>query len=135
VDIRIIAATNKDLQEAVRTGVFRQDLFYRLNVVPVHVPPLRERLEDIFPLTDNLVRKFGSRNRKTITGVSPEVMAAFSGYDWPGNIRELENVVERMVVMADVKHSGTDLLPVRSGNARTGESFRRSAFPALPKNR
>jgi DNA-binding NtrC family response regulator len=125
VDIRIIAATNKDLQEAVRSGVFRQDLFYRLNIVPVHVPPLRERLEDIFPLTDNLVRKFASRNRKTIIGVSPEVLAAFSCYDWPGNIRELENVVERMVVMADADTLGTDLLPDEiRGTVRKGESFR-----------
>ncbi|MDH4231728.1 MAG: sigma-54 dependent transcriptional regulator [Nitrospirota bacterium] len=126
VDMRIIAATNKDLQEAMRAGAFRQDLFYRLNVVPVRIPPLRERLEDIFPLTDNLVRKFGSRNRKTITGVSPQVMEAFSGYDWPGNIRELENVVERMVVMADADTLGTDLLPDEiRGTARTGESFRK----------
>jgi len=125
VDIRIIAATNRDLKEAMRSGAFRQDLFYRLNIVPVHVPPLRERLEDIFPLTDNLVRKFASRNPKTIARVSPEVMAALSSYDWPGNIRELENVVERMVVMADGATLGTDLLPDEiSGKTRTGESFR-----------
>ena len=125
VDIRIIAATNKDLQEAIRSGAFRQDLFYRLNIVPVRIPPLRERLEDIFPLMDNLVRKFGSRNRKTIAGVSPEVLAAFSAYDWPGNIRELENVVERMVVMADADTLGTDLLPDEiRGTTRTSQSFR-----------
>jgi two-component system, NtrC family, response regulator AtoC len=100
-DVRIVAATNKDLQAAVQSGKFRSDLFYRLNVVPIHVPPLRERKEDLIPLVDSLLKKLMTKYQKKITNVSPEVIAAFSNYDWPGNIRELENVLERMVLMCE----------------------------------
>jgi DNA-binding NtrC family response regulator len=111
VDVRIIAATNRDLQQAVREGEFRADLFYRLNVVPVHVPPLRERKEDIVPLMDYFLGKFSRKYRKDIPLVLPEVTRAFSLYDWPGNVRELENVTERMVLMSDKGPLGLEQVP------------------------
>jgi DNA-binding NtrC family response regulator len=111
VDIRVLAATNKDLLEASHAGSFRQDLFYRLNVVPFHVPPLRERIDDLVPLAEHFLEKFKSKHRKSILLISPEVLTAFRSYSWPGNIRELENVVERMVVMSDAETLVPELLP------------------------
>jgi DNA-binding NtrC family response regulator len=111
VNVRIIAATNQDLQSAVRSGKFRSDLFYRLNVVPVFVSPLRERREDVIPLTDYFIKKFSARHQKKATHISPEVMASFSNYDWPGNIRELENVLERMMILSETDTISIDQLP------------------------
>jgi two-component system, NtrC family, response regulator AtoC len=111
VDTRIIAATNQDLQTAIQAGKFRSDLFYRLNVVPIHIPPLRERKDDLIPLVDYLLKKFIGKYLKKITNVSPEVMATFGNYDWPGNIRELENVLERMVLMSETDTLTLDQLP------------------------
>lgn len=111
VDTRIIAATNKDLDSALNAGEFRPDLFYRLNVVPVHIPPLRERKEDLIPLSDYLLRKFSVKYKKGDLSLSPEAIGAFAGYDWPGNIRELENVLERMVLMSEGDTLGAELLP------------------------
>ena len=99
VDVRIIAATNKDLDEEVRKGRFREDLYYRLNVVPITIPPLRERKEDIPILAEHFLRIYREKNRRTITGFEPRVMDAFIRYPWPGNVRELENIVERTVIM------------------------------------
>ncbi|OHE57782.1 MAG: hypothetical protein A2Z47_04560 [Thermodesulfovibrio sp. RBG_19FT_COMBO_42_12] len=110
VDLRIIAATNTDLQNAVQSGKFRSDLFYRLNVVPIHIPPLRERKDDLIPLVDYSFKKFTTKYKKIIH-ILPEVIAAFSNYDWPGNIRELENVIERMVVMSETDKLSLDQLP------------------------
>jgi DNA-binding NtrC family response regulator len=111
VDTRIIAATNQDLQTAIQAGKFRPDLFYRLNVIPIHVPPLRERKDDLIPLVGYFLKKFTGKYLKKITNVSPEVMATFSHYDWPGNIRELENVLERMVLMSETDTLTLDQLP------------------------
>jgi len=111
VDTRIIAATNQDLQTAIQAGKFRPDLFYRLNVIPIHVPPLRERKDDLIPLVGYFLKKFTGKYLKKITNVSPEVMATFSHYDWPGNIRELENVLERMVLMSETDTLALDQLP------------------------
>ncbi|HSQ78542.1 MAG TPA: sigma-54 dependent transcriptional regulator [Nitrospirota bacterium] len=110
-DVRILAATNRDLQADVQTGKFRADLFYRLNVVPIRIPPLRERKDDIVPLLDHFLKKFASRHAKRATHVLSEVAAAFVHYDWPGNIRELENAVERMVLMSDGDVIGLDQVP------------------------
>lgn len=99
VDVRIIAATNVDLEEAVRAGRFREDLYYRLNVVPITLPPLRERREDIPLLVGYFLQRFNAENRKQ-QKISSAAMDLIVGYDWPGNVRELENCVERMVVMA-----------------------------------
>jgi transcriptional regulator with PAS, ATPase and Fis domain len=111
VDIRIIAATNQDLQSAVQAGKFRSDLFYRLNVVPIYIPPLRERIGDLIPLVDYFRKRFTAKYHKKIDNISPEVMATFSHYRWPGNIRELENVLERMVLMSETDTLALDQLP------------------------
>ena len=100
VDVRIVAATNKDLQEQIREGLFREDLFYRLNVIDIHLPPLRERAEDVTLLAQHFVLKFAAKYRKDIHGFSPEGMDLISRYHWPGNVRELENKVEKAVVLA-----------------------------------
>lgn len=124
VDIRIIAATNSDLQAAVKAGTFRSDLFYRLNVVPIHIPPLRERREDLIQLADCFLRKISSRHSKNIASLPADVISAFVSYDWPGNIRELENVMERMIVMSETETLGLDEVPeeIRGVEAKTGTS-------------
>ena len=99
VDIRVIAATNRDLQAEVGAGRFRQDLFYRLNVVSLHLPPLRERPEDILALADHLVQFYAQKFARSIRSLSPTARAMILGYSWPGNIRELENIIERAVLL------------------------------------
>jgi DNA-binding NtrC family response regulator len=99
VNVRIIAATNKDLEREIQQGSWREDLYYRLNVITIHVPPLRDRKEDISLLVNFFLDKYNTQNNKAIKGVTGEVMEIFSSYDWPGNVRELENVIERAVVL------------------------------------
>ena len=99
VDARILAATNRDLEDAVEKGEFREDLYYRLNVVTVQIPPLRERADAIPLLADHFLRKFAEQYRKEPKQLSPETMAVFAEYHWPGNVRELENMVRRMIVL------------------------------------
>jgi formate hydrogenlyase transcriptional activator len=100
VDVRVVAATNRDLAQAVADGKFRQDLYYRLHVFPVRLPPLRERVEDIPLLVHYFVDRFAAKIGRTITHVAPDVMARLTAYAWPGNVRELENVIERAVILA-----------------------------------
>ncbi len=101
VDVRIIAATNVDLKEAVKNGTFREDLYYRLSVVPIELPPLRTRREDILPLAQHFIRKYNIENGRQITeSLSPEVLSLLENYYYPGNVRELENIIERAVVIA-----------------------------------
>lgn len=100
VDVRVIAATNRDLRQLVAEGKFLEDLFYRLNVIPIEMPPLRERPDDIPLLVDHFVRRFAERTGKQIDGVDEKAMAELSGYGWPGNVRELENTIERAVVLS-----------------------------------
>jgi two-component system, NtrC family, response regulator HydG len=99
VDVRIIAATNRDLENMVREGRFRDDLYYRLNVFQLVMPTLRERLEDLSVLADFFLQKYGERNRRGVLSLAPETLQAFRDYSWPGNIRELENVIERGVIV------------------------------------
>jgi two-component system response regulator HydG len=99
VDTRIIAATNKNLPEEVKANRFREDLYYRINVVNITVPALRERRDDIPLLTDFFLKRYAEKNRRRLKGVTPKAMDLLMRYDWPGNIRELENVVERAVIM------------------------------------
>jgi len=99
VDIRVIAATNQDLEELVRRGRFREDLYYRLNVIPIYLPPLRERRDDIPLLLSYFLRVFNEKRGGHLEGFSPEALALLVDYDWPGNVRELENLVERLVVL------------------------------------
>jgi formate hydrogenlyase transcriptional activator len=101
VDIRLIAATNRDLARSVSEGEFRSDLFYRLNVFPIRVPPLRERRDDIPALVHYFVRKFAEKMNRVVEAVSRETMEALMAWDWPGNIRELENLVERSVILTE----------------------------------
>src|SRR5262249_2009772 len=113
VDVRIIAASNRDLATAVQEGRFRADLFYRLNVLPLTLPPLRQRRSDIALLTSFFVDRFSRQFGKRITGVAQDTMDLLSNYSWPGNIRELQNVIERAVVLCagSVLRLGKDLLP------------------------
>jgi PAS domain S-box-containing protein len=122
VNVRIIAATNRDLNKAVQEGRFRADLFYRLNVLPMTLPPLRQRRSDIPLLTSFFVDRFSRQFGKRITGATQDTMQLLSRYEWPGNIRELQNVIERAVVLCPgtVLKLGADLLPV-SGDAQTAE--------------
>ena len=99
VDVRIITATNRDLEKMVREGRFRDDLYYRLNVFPLVLPPLRERLEDLPVLADFFLKRYGKKNRRGVITLAPEALQAFRRYSWPGNIRELENVIERGVIV------------------------------------
>ncbi|HET7874812.1 MAG TPA: sigma-54 dependent transcriptional regulator [Methylomirabilota bacterium] len=100
VDVRVIAATNSDLKRAVRVRTFREDLFYRLNVVPITVPPLRERKSDIPMLAEHFVRKYSREFKKDVRSISRSALPALEAYDWPGNVRELENIIERSVALA-----------------------------------
>jgi two-component system response regulator HydG len=101
VDVRLVAATNRDLPEMVSRGAFREDLYYRLNVVTIAMPPLRERKDDIIPLANWFVKRFGGELKKKLEGFEPEAQKMLMRYNWPGNIRELENAVERAALLAD----------------------------------
>src|SRR5262249_3214448 len=111
VDVRIIAATNTDLQRAVRSGDFREDLFYRLNVINIHLPPLRNRKEDILPLAQHFIRKYDDENGRGISDqIAPEVLKALENYSGPGNVRELETAIERAVIIARADEITLDCL-------------------------
>jgi two-component system response regulator HydG len=111
VDVRVIAATNKNLTEEMRKGTFREDLYYRLNVIPIFVPPLRERKDDISLLTSHFLEKFSHERGKEITHIAPEVMELFLAHSWPGNVRELENVIEHALIVAKKDEILTKDLP------------------------
>ncbi|MEE9554022.1 MAG: sigma-54 dependent transcriptional regulator [candidate division Zixibacteria bacterium] len=99
-DIRIVSATNRDLETAIKDGKFREDLYYRLNVVPVNIPPLRERRDDILPLVEHFIETYNRKNNKNVTGITPKAKDLFLNYAWPGNVRELENMIERAIVLS-----------------------------------
>jgi DNA-binding NtrC family response regulator len=111
VDVRVVAATNIDLRRAVEEGRFREDLFYRLNVIAIQLPPLRQRKEDVPALVQHFIDKYVKENGKPLEGVTSEVLQILMDYDWPGNVRELENVIERGVVLATEPTIGRDLVP------------------------
>src|SRR5215210_4466135 len=130
VDVRIIAATNIDLKEAVRQGSFREDLYYRLSVVPIELPPLRDRREDILPLAQHFIRKYNEENGREVSEqIAPDVLALLEGYLWPGNVRELENAIERAVVIAPKDEITRECLrseindPQSSQSTREGSGF------------
>jgi len=125
VNIRIIAATNNDLEKKIKEGKFREDLYYRLSVVPVTIPPLRERKEDIIPLTNFFLQKYNRLYEKNIN-LSPKVLSVFLDYNWHGNIRELENLIERLIITADRDEIITRDLPPKlkeSNNNFIGNSL------------
>ena len=113
VDVRVIAATNKDLEKAISTGEFREDLYYRLSVIPLHVPALRDRREDIPLLARHFLEKFRKMMEKKIEAISPEAMRMLESYDWPGNVRELENTIERAVALESGPEISVAVLPDR----------------------
>ncbi|SMG53181.1 sigma-54 interaction domain-containing protein [Paraburkholderia susongensis] len=113
VDVRFVAATNKILFNEVKNGRFREDLYYRLQVVSINLPPLRERGDDIFILTEQFIRKFNARYERAIVGLEPDVEAIFRAYAWPGNVRELENLLERIFVLEDENRVLVKHLPQR----------------------
>ena len=118
VSVRVIAATNRNLEDAVKDGSLRQDLFYRLNVVRVQMPPLRERKDDLPALIAHFLRRFNQRFRREVTGIAPEALAALSAYDFPGNVRELENLIERAYAMGARDHISLTDLPSLTLSAR-----------------
>jgi two-component system response regulator HydG len=118
VDVRLVAATNQDLEDLVKQGKFRQDLYYRLKVVTIRLPPLRERQGDVLLLADRFLHEFAAEHSKRIEGLDPEVRRALSAYPWPGNVRELRNAVEHMVVMEKGPTITTDDLPETVTGAR-----------------
>jgi DNA-binding NtrC family response regulator len=117
VDVRIVSATNRDLGQAVKDGRFREDLFYRLNVFPIEAPALRERKDDVPALVDAFVRRFNVEEGKSVVGASPETMAYLCAFDWPGNVRQLENAVYRAIVLADAPYLQPHDFPAISGVA------------------
>jgi DNA-binding NtrC family response regulator len=135
VDVRIIAATNRDLERAVREGRFREDLFYRLRVIPIHLPALRDRRDDIPLLVQYFLDHFNLEFRKSTTEVAPEAMERLMAYDWPGNIRELRNVIERIMILEDKDRIDLGDLPVslRSGDGHfTGSTPLGTSTTAVP---
>jgi len=119
IDVRIIAATNENLPDAVREGKFREDLFYRLSVVPINLPPLRQKKEDIPLLVEHFLQKYNKRAKKNIISISAPVMNALMEYDWPGNIRELENTIERAVVLSKGKEIALENLMYHGINVKS----------------
>jgi DNA-binding NtrC family response regulator len=117
VDVRIVSATNRDLGQAVKDGRFREDLFYRLNVFPIEAPALRERKEDVPALVDAFVRRFNVEEGKSVVGAAPETMTYLAAFDWPGNVRQLENAVYRAIVLADAPYLQPHDFPAISGVA------------------
>jgi two-component system response regulator PilR (NtrC family) len=116
VDVRVITATNKDLEKEIAEGRFREDLFYRLNVIPIHLPPLRERREDIPLLAREFLGRFAKSMAKKIDGITPEAMRRLEVYDWPGNVRELENTIERAIALESGNRISDEALPDRIRN-------------------
>jgi DNA-binding NtrC family response regulator len=128
VDVRIIAATNLDLRQTVREGKFREDLFYRLNVITLDLPPLRARREDIPPLATHFLKRYSDENSLPLRRLTPEALRVLVDYDWPGNVRELEHVIERGVVLSTTPVIGPDLLP----GHLTGKSYSSSLLEHSP---
>ena len=130
VDVRIVSATNRDLSQAVSEGRFREDLFYRLNVFPIEAPSLRERKDDITALVDCFVRRFNVEEGKSVVGATPETLAFLVAFDWPGNVRQLENAVYRAIVLADAPYLQPHDFPAISGVAAPPPEYSPAPMPA-----
>ncbi len=127
VDVRVIAATNRNLEKMIQEGTFRQDLYYRLKVVPIYLPPLRERRSDIPLLVTFFIKKFNQRLNKNIQGITPDALESLQNYDWPGNIRELENVIERSILFASGQRITIQDLPPEIVESYISHSFLNTA--------
>ena len=123
-DVRVIAASNVDLERAVELGSFRRDLFYRLSVFPIQLPSLRERPEDIHPLVIHFLEYYKQKTGRFVSGISRDALAALMSYDWPGNVRELENAIERAVIIASGRQIELDDLPVAVSKSTLEEKAR-----------
>ncbi len=136
VDVRVIAATNKDFEKEIAEGRFREDLYYRLSVIPIHLPPLRERRDDIPLLAREFLGRFAKSMSKSIEGIEPEAMRRLEVYDWPGNVRELENTIERAVALEAGRRISSDALPDKIRNHHQesipGTGHNGNGGPALP---
>lgn len=132
VDVRIVAATNKELLQEIEDGSFRKDLYYRIQVIPVYLPPLRERREDILPLARFFVERFNQEFGKQVKGFTPQAERYLQVYDWPGNIRELRNIIEREVILEDVEYLGLASLPRTAGEGLLYEGAGRYDFVLPP---
>ncbi|HEX8948944.1 MAG TPA: helix-turn-helix domain-containing protein, partial [Dissulfurispiraceae bacterium] len=117
VDARIIAATNRNMPELIESGAFRKDLYFRLNVITITIPPLRERREDIEELAGHFLEKYRHKLAKPVSAFGKDALEALAGYDWPGNVRELENVVERAVILCDSEEIGKGELSIAAASA------------------
>jgi DNA-binding NtrC family response regulator len=135
VDCRIVAATHRDLPGEIRAGRFREDLYFRLNVIGIHVPPLRERREDVAALIDGFVDRFAREAKRPRTTLDPATRAQLEAYDWPGNVRQLKNAIERMVVLAPGERLTPDLLPAEIAGGAPGPRPPGPGSEATPPNR
>jgi two-component system response regulator PilR (NtrC family) len=139
VDVRVITATNKDVEKAIASGEFREDLFYRLNVIPIHLPPLRERRDDIPLLAGAFLERFRTAMHKPIEGIAPAAMHKLEAYDWPGNVRELENTIERAVALETEPLISLAVLPekvLHQGNGARAHSLPagENGHPSIPES-
>jgi two-component system response regulator AtoC len=132
VDVRVVAASNRDLEKAVREGNFRQDLYYRLAVISIYIPPLRERKEDILPLVDYFIQDYNRKFRKSVRGLTDETRRLLIAYDWPGNVRELRNAIERAMILEDEPLLRPSYLPFAVTQPHAGlTAFERASSPAV----
>ncbi len=132
VDVRMVAATNADLEERVRKGLFREDFYFRLKVITVRLPPLRERRGDVLPLAEHFRRRYAARHGRPVEGFAPEALELLKRYDWPGNVRELENMVEAAVVLTEGRWIGPEALPVEAGGAHRLEDLPEDEVIRIP---
>jgi transcriptional regulator with PAS, ATPase and Fis domain len=131
VDVRVIAATNRNLEDAMKAGNFRQDLFYRLNVIRIQLAPLRERREDIPALVNHFIRRFNKRFRREVRGITPDGLSALTAYDYPGNVRELENLLERAFAMGAREQISLADLPSLTTRPSVAPSLTAKSVPTL----
>jgi transcriptional regulator with GAF, ATPase, and Fis domain len=135
VDVRVISATNRDLEEMIEDGTFREDLYYRLNVFPILLPPLRDRIDDLEVLAEHFIAKFARNTHKQVSGISPDALTKMRSYGWPGNVRELENIIERaMILVKGDTISPDDLAFARRPNqtGQTGQTLTPAVGDAGP---
>ncbi len=133
VDVQVVASTNRNLEQAVKDGKFREDLYYRLSVLPILIPPLRERSADIPMLVNHFIRRYNQQFRKNVKGTKPEALKLMMDYPWPGNVRELKNAIERAMILADGEYIEVGLLPIRISDPGSNQTVIHAAGDHLVK--